>query len=155
MVSAIEAIQSKLLDKPLINQFISTRRKAIFHNIWGGDFFHFFPNASTLRCHTVLAMLELEEEKLFMFSLFTRRWKRNEADEKAIRINNEYLCTYLLPAKCSHQAIIQKIRKRQNSLSVIMKNMLIMLILCINDRFNFFHIIRFSHNWVSSILFVL
>lgn len=36
-------------------------------------------------------MLELEEEKLFMFFLYTRRWKRNTADEEAIRINNAYL----------------------------------------------------------------
>lgn len=146
MVSAIEAMLSKLLDKPLINQFISTRRKAIFHpqHLGCGIFFIFFPNASTLRCNTVLAMLELEKEKLFMFFLCTRRWKRNAADEEAIRISNEYLCTYLLPAKCSHQRIIQGIiRKRQNSLSVIMKNMLIMLILCINDRLKFF-----SHNRV-------
>lgn len=50
MVSATEAILSKLLDKPLINQFFQPeKRQSSTHNIWG--FFVLFCFFSQMLAH--------------------------------------------------------------------------------------------------------
>lgn len=82
MVSAIEAILSKLLDKPLINQFISTRKKGSLPPTTSGVFFfQFFPNAKfvKMKYSTFRARIGKKKKNYLCFSFVPE-------DEKEIQL---------------------------------------------------------------------